>query len=182
MYRMARKKRTALQYFALLLFVAMVFSGCISEPQQQGGERSAWMDMELTDVATGKVFRISDFSGKPVLLESFAVWCPTCTEQQKQTKELESRVGDAIVHVSLDTDPNEDEARVREHIESNDFNWYYAVSPIELTRTLIDEYGIKVVNAPMVPMILICPDQTTRFLRSGVKTADDLISEVERGC
>jgi thiol-disulfide isomerase/thioredoxin len=140
------------------------------------------MDMELIDVATGKVFRISDFSGRPVLLESFAVWCPTCTEQQKQTKELESRIGDAIIHVSLDTDPNEDEARVREHIEANGFDWYYAVSPIELTRTLIDEYGIKVVNAPMVPMILICPDQSTRFLRSGVKTANDLISEVERGC
>jgi len=140
------------------------------------------MDMELNDVATGKSFRISDFKGKPLLLESFAVWCPTCTEQQKQTKELKSRAGQDIVHVSLDTDPNEDEAKVKEHIERNGFDWYYAVSPIELTQTLIDEYGIKVVNAPAVPMVLMCPDQSTRFLRSGIKSSDELLSEVEKGC
>jgi thiol-disulfide isomerase/thioredoxin len=140
------------------------------------------MDMELTDVATGKIFRISDFSGKPVLLESFAVWCPTCTEQQKQTKEFEARVGDAVVHVSLDTDPNEDEDRVREHIEANGFDWYYAVSPIELTNSLRDEFGNTIISAPLVPMILVCPDQSTRLLRSGIKTPEDLLSEVDRGC
>jgi len=140
------------------------------------------MDMELTDVTTGETFKISDFAGKPVLVESFAVWCPTCTEQQKQTKKLESQVGSAIIHVSLDTDPNEDEARVREHIETYGFDWYYAVSPIELTNSLREEFGNTIISAPLVPMILVCPDQSTRFLRSGIKSADDLLTEVEKGC
>ncbi len=131
---------------------------------------------------TGKNFKISDFKGKPILLESFAVWCPTCTEQQKKTKELHSKVGDAIIHISLDTDPNEDEERIREHVETNGFDWYYAVSPIEFTRALIDEYGMNIVNAPGVPMILICEDQSTRFLRKGIKSPDVLLSEVEKGC
>lgn len=165
----------------ITLFVAGL-SGCLSEPASQRGGRSAWMDIELTDVATGETFKISDFAGRPVLLESFAVWCPTCMEQQKQTKELESRVGGAIVHISLDTDPNEDEDRVREHIEANGFDWYYAVSPIELTNALRAEFGNAIISAPLVPMILICPDQSTRFLRSGIKTADDLLTEVETGC
>jgi thiol-disulfide isomerase/thioredoxin len=173
-------KKGALTLF--LILTAAGLSGCISEQASQGEERRAWMEIELTDVATGRSFKISDFAGKPVLLESFAVWCPTCTEQQKQTKELESRVGDAIIHVSLDTDPNEDEARVREHIETNGFNWYYAVSPIELTNSLRSEFGNTIISAPLVPMILICEDQSTRFLRSGIKTADDLLSEVDRGC
>jgi hypothetical protein len=30
------------------------------------------MDMQLKDVATGNNFKIGDFKGKPVLLESFA--------------------------------------------------------------------------------------------------------------
>jgi hypothetical protein len=34
----------------------------------------SWVDIELTDVATGETFRVSDFSGEQVLVESFAVW------------------------------------------------------------------------------------------------------------
>ncbi len=143
---------------------------------------TAWMDIELTDVATGQRFKISDFKGKPVLLESFAVWCPTCTAQQKETKKLKQREGEAIIHISLDTDPNEDEAKIREHLQRNGFDWFYAVSPIELTNALIDEFGIRIVSAPSVPMILICEDQSTRYLKRGVKSSDDLLSEIAKGC
>lgn len=34
----------------------------------------AWLDAELTDVSSGKKFRLSDFKGRPVLLHAFAVW------------------------------------------------------------------------------------------------------------
>ena len=142
----------------------------------------AWMEVELTDVNTGKKFRISDFKGKPVLMESFAVWCPTCLRQQKQMKKLIEKEGDAIVHISLDTDPNEDAAKVKEHLEKNGLDWYFVVSPVELTKALIDEFGLSVVSAPSAPVVLICEDQTSRFLKSGVKSADTLLDEVEKGC
>lgn len=128
--------------------------------------------MELTDVSIGKSFRISDFQGKPVLLESFAVWCPTCLQQQKQIKELQSSEGDAIIHISLDTDSNEDEEIVRSHITRNDPDWYFAVAPPEMIRALIDEFGLGFVNAPAAPVVLICANQSARFPGRGVKSAD----------
>jgi thiol-disulfide isomerase/thioredoxin len=139
------------------------------------------MDIELTDVATGQTFKISDFKGKPVLLESFAVWCPTCLAQQKEIKKVKQSEGDAIIHISLDTDPNEDADKIREHMERNGLDWYFVVAPIELTNALIDEFGLAVVNAPSAPVILISEDQSARLLRSGVKSADDLLSEIETG-
>ena len=142
----------------------------------------AWMDIELTDVDTGEKFKVSDFKGKPVLLESFAVWCPTCLRQQKEMQKLQEREGDAIIHISLDTDPNEDEAKIKDHLERNDLKWYFAISPKELTEALIDEFGLNVVSAPRAPVILICKDQSTRFLKDGVKSASELLSEVEKGC
>ena len=142
----------------------------------------AWMDIELTDVATGQTFKISDYKGKPILIESFAVWCPTCLAQQKEVNKARQSEGEGVIHISLDTDPNEDEAKVREHIERNGFDWYYVVSPVEFTKALIDEFGLKIVSAPRAPVVLICEDQSTRFLRSGLKSADELLSEVERGC
>jgi hypothetical protein len=97
----------------------------------------------------------------------------------KQAKQID---GEDIIHISLDTDPNEDEAKVREHIERNGLDWYFAVSPVELTQALIDEFGLNVVSAPRAPVVLICEDQSTRFLRSGIKTTEELISEVKEGC
>lgn len=140
------------------------------------------MDIELRDVASGESFPIGGFAGWPVLVESFAVWCPTCTVQQREIGRLAQREGEAIVHISLDTDPNEDEVRIEEHLARNGFDWYYAVSPIELTQVLIDDFGLTVVNALGAPIVLACPDQSARLLRTGVRTADDLLAEVANGC
>ncbi|PIO07358.1 hypothetical protein COU59_03365, partial [Candidatus Pacearchaeota archaeon CG10_big_fil_rev_8_21_14_0_10_34_12] len=49
--------------------------------ENKNQETVSWMNTELKDIRTGETFKTSDFEGKPVLLESFAVWCPTCTKQ-----------------------------------------------------------------------------------------------------
>ena len=169
----------------VVLAVSIFASGCAQQTTPTSSvtppAASAWMDIELTDVATGQTFKISDFKGKPVLLESFAVWCPTCLAQQKEIKKVKESEGDAIIHISLDTDPNEEADKIREHMERNGLDWYFVVSPIELTNALIDEFGLAVVNAPSAPVILISEDQSARLLRSGVKSADDLLSEIETG-
>lgn len=180
-----------LKIFSCLLALTVVsgFTACgapaptpASTPAPSPTVAKAWMDIELIDVATGEKFKISDFKGKPILLESFAVWCPTCTAQQKEIKKLIGKEGDTSIHISLDTDPNEDATKIKEHVERNGFDWRYAVSPIELTEALIDEFGLEIVNAPRAPIVLICEDQSVRFLKSGVKSADDLLSEVAKGC
>lgn len=184
------KRISSILVLFIVAIVIFFLSGCIMQDSpddditspQNDGVASIWMDIELIDVATGEPFRISDFKGKPVLMESFAVWCPTCLQQQKQIEELKSVEGDSIVHISLDTDPNEDEAKIREHIETHGFNWYYAVSPINLTLALIDEFGQSVIFAPGAPVVLVCEDGATRLLRKGVKSADELLDDVKKGC
>ena len=140
------------------------------------------MDIELTVVITGQDFKIGDFKGKTVLLESFAVWCPTCLRQQKEMKKVAARGSDALIHISLDTDPNEDAAQVKEHAEKHGLDWYFAIAPIELTNALVDEFGRARVSAPSAPVILICEDQYARLLKRGVKSADTILSEIAKGC
>jgi thiol-disulfide isomerase/thioredoxin len=135
-----------------------------------------WRDIELTDVE-GNKFKISDFN-KPVLLESFAVWCPTCRKQQEKIKELHEEIGDTVISISLDTDPNEDEEQVIEHQNRYGFDWVFVVSPVSVTKSLIDEFGISVVNAPSAPVVLICEDLSARLLERGVKSADELKEEI----
>ena len=138
----------------------------------------AWQFIELTDVRTGVKFTVNSFFGKPVLLESFAVWCPTCAKQQEEIKKLHEEIGDSVVSISLDTDPNEDAQRVLKFIEENDFGWYYAVSPVEMTQLLVDDFGNSIVNAPSAPVILICEDGSYKRLENGVKRVDELKGEI----
>ena len=147
-----------------------------------GAEAIDWIDMELVEVNTGETFKISDFSEKPVLLESFAVWCPICTAQQRESEKLHEEVGDSIVSISIDTDPNEDAAKVISYIAREGFDWRFAVSPIDLTRALIDDFGVGVVNAPSAPVVLVCEDGSSRKLPSGIKRVAQLKTEIAAGC
>jgi thiol-disulfide isomerase/thioredoxin len=145
---------------------------------EESEESASWRDVELTDVLTGEIFTISQFSDKSILLESFAVWCPTCKKQQDEIKDLHDEIGDAVISIGLDTDANEDASKVKSHAQGNGYDWRFAVSPIEMTQSLIEEFGPGVVSAPSAPVVLICPDGSARILPSGVKKVDDLKSEI----
>ena len=145
------------------------------------GEARDWRSIEITNVLTGDNYILSEIN-KPILLESFAVWCPTCRKQQEKIKDLHEEPGyskEDIVSISLDTDPNEDEDKVIKHANKNNFDWIFAVSSIEMTESLIDEFGLTVVNAPSAPVVLICPGGNARLLKNGVKSVEELKSEIE---
>ena len=153
---------------------------------ESDGEIPSWMEYELTNVLTGETFKISDFSGRPILLESFAVWCPTCTAQQENIKELHEEPGyggEDLISISLDLDQNEDSEKVKSHAQSNGFDWYYVVAPEELTQELIAEFGPSFISAPSVPMVLICEDLSFRKLDGfGRRSVEELKDEIAAGC
>ncbi|MFH0860268.1 MAG: TlpA disulfide reductase family protein [Candidatus Altiarchaeota archaeon] len=143
---------------------------------------TGWRETQLEDVLTGDAFRVSDFEGQPVLVESFAVWCPTCKQQQDQMNSLLKLVVGEVVVISLDTDPSEDAGQIKQHIEKNGYTWLFAVPPPEMTRELIKEFGVSVVNAPAAPVILVCENQSARLLGRGIKSDETLLDEISRGC
>ena len=55
-----------------------------------------FFDVSLTNVNTGESFKISDFTGKVVLVENLAMWCPNCKKQQEQVKILNEAIGNAF--------------------------------------------------------------------------------------
>jgi peroxiredoxin len=132
----------------------------------------------LEDVNSGETFTVAELE-KPVLVETFAVWCPTCTNQQREIREFHEQSN--TTSVSLNVDSNEDEEQITRHTEENGFDWRYAVSPPELTRILVNEYGTTIANPPSAPAILVC-ENGTRRLPNGVKPVSKLQEEVEKGC
>ena len=158
------------QVMFYLVFFLLLATGLYGE--------SDWMLIPLEDVRTGETFTLSEIADRPVLLEIFAVWCPTCTKQQKEVQKLHRELGDSFISVSLDVDPNEDAARGKDHAETHGFEWFYAASPPELTRNLMKEFGTIIVSAPASPMLLISQDRGVRLLDRGVKSAARLKDEL----
>jgi len=91
-------------------------------PRAKKNNGQEWMNVTLEDVTTGEKFTISDFNGKVVVLETFAVWCPTCTKQQKEIKKLHGKAA-GVISITVDIDPNESADKVRSHVERYGFDW-----------------------------------------------------------
>jgi len=162
---------------ALTAFIAVGATNN-SENTTSSVNASDWQEIELEDVNSGESFTVAELE-KPVLVETFAVWCPTCTNQQNEIKELKKNSN--ITSVSLDVDSNEDKQQISRHTSENGFEWRYSISPPEMTRMLIDQYGASVANPPSAPVILVCEDGSRR-LSNGVKTASTLQQQIDRGC
>lgn len=141
-----------------------------------------WFNVELTDVNTGETFRIADYQGKVILLETMAVWCPTCARQAKEIQTLHELLGerDDFVSVSLDVDPNETEDILKAYTDQNGFDWNYAVSPHEVNRALGNLYSAQYLNPPVSPLLIIDQQGRVYGLPFGtVKKASNLKPTIE---
>ena len=136
----------------------------------------AWFGAALNNVSSGEDFTINDFKGKVILVETLAMWCPSCKRQQVQVKALHEALGmdDDLVSIGLDIDPNENAADLKAYAEANGFDWIYAVAPAEVSREIGALYGDQFLNPPSTPILIIDRHGQARPLPFGVKSAEDL--------
>lgn len=140
-----------------------------------------WFDMTLTDAQTGKTFTMNDYTGKVVLLEAMAIWCPNCIIQGNQVKKLHEALGNPedLISVSLDVDFYEDEASLKEYASEFGFDWHFAVAPLLVARALGNLYSAQYLNPPLSPMLIIDRDGNVHQLEYGIKDAETLQQIVE---
>lgn len=138
----------------------------------------AWFSAALTDARTGQAFAINDFKGKVVLVETLAMWCSNCKKQQGQVLALHALLGerDDFVSLGLDIDPNENAVALKGYVESNGFDWLYAVAPVEVAREIASLYGDQFLNPPSTPMLVIDRHGVAHPLPFGIKSAEELLN------
>jgi thiol-disulfide isomerase/thioredoxin len=139
-------------------------------------EAPAWYSTSLTDVTTGESFKINDIKGKVVLVETMAIWCSNCKKQQVQVNALHDLIGerDDFVSIGLDIDMNENAADLKNYVESNGFDWLYAVATTEVIQDISKNYGDQFLNPPSTPMLVIDRHGEAHLLPFGIKSADEL--------
>lgn len=134
----------------------------------------AWLTTPLTNVATGERFTIRDLTnqGKPVIINSFAVWCPGCSMQLLESTKLVTENPDKYVFLAIDIDPNENSDKVKKHQLKNNYVGTFVTSPTAVTRSLVSAYGPRF--ALEIPQTIIISNTTATYLGDGVFSADTL--------
>ena len=151
------------------------------EPAPEAGSGPSWYAAELTNVNSGETFKVADWQGKVILVETMAVWCPFCTQQQAETRTLHGILGerDDLVSLSLDVDLNESSDILKSHAERQGFDWHFAVVPPEVAREIGQLYGAQFLNPPATPMLIIDRQGEAHPLPVGIKSAKSLQQALE---
>jgi thiol-disulfide isomerase/thioredoxin len=145
-------------------------------------ERPEWFDLEMVDVQTGQPFTINDYAGKVVLLETMAIWCPTCRRQGDEVARLHELLGDPeeLVSVSLDVDMGENAEMLARYADELGYDWHFAVAPLLVARALGNLYSAQYLNPPISPMLIVDRDGSVLGLPFGdVKSAEALAGVIE---
>lgn len=168
-----------------LILPGFLLTGCGSSastpPSEPESKTPEWFDFELTDVQTGETFTMNDYTGKVVLVETMAMWCPNCLLQANEVRKMHKLLKnpDDVISVSLDVDVNEDGASLKDYTEEYGFEWHFAVAPLEVARALGNLYSAQYLNPPLSPMLIIDRNGEVHQVEYGHKDAETLQKRLE---
>jgi thiol-disulfide isomerase/thioredoxin len=172
-----------------ILVTLLLSTGCLAAEKntvtthsETGSPAFAWLSTSMTNVATGERFTIQDLAeqGKPVVIHSFAVWCPGCSMQLLESTKLQTAYPGKYSVVALDVDPNDNAAKVKRHQESNNFKGIFTTAPTDVTRSLVSAYGPGFIQS--IPQTIIICNKTATYLEDGVFSADTLKRAIDELC
>ena len=152
----------------------------VEAQQEPLKDTPAWFDVQLIDVRTGQPFTINDHQGKVVLVEMLAMWCSKCLQQQNEVKALHERLAgeEDFISIGLDIDINEEAQDLKAYVENNQFDWLYAIAPVEVAREISELYGAQFLNPPSTPILVIDKGGDVHLMNFGIKSADVLFDFV----
>lgn len=166
----------------IIILVSILSAGCLSSDTLRGtqkinppvqsinlsGYHLSWISVPMIEVNTEKSLSVADLliTGKPIIIHTFAVWCPSCTIQLQESTQLVSDNPDTYIVLAMDIDPKENSAIVKNHIKKNNFSGYFVNAPLEVSRDIIKTLGTG--TALSLPQTIIITNGTVTLLGDGV--------------
>jgi hypothetical protein len=137
--------------------------------------------VQLLDVTDGQVLVIGALAaGRPLLLETMAIWCTNCRMQQDQVSDAHAFAD--FTSISLDVDPTELPADLASYAAQHGYDWHFAKATAAVANQLRSRFGTSVLNPPSTPKILFRPDGSVTALDfNRIYSAADLASLINAG-
>ncbi len=133
-----------------------------------------WLAMAMTDVNTDKSFKLSDFSGKTVLLELITTQSPASLQQQKSIQAFLAGNTPDLVVVSLDIYANESADDLRSHAQMNHFQWSFGLALGQVLQEIGKQYGSQFTDPANTPLLVVDPQGTVHALPLYLTSQDQI--------
>jgi thiol-disulfide isomerase/thioredoxin len=193
-----RPEKTGIFPLFFVLCIAVCMSGCVANPeiadrnnlpevapQNQSDELPLtqpgyeWLAVPMTDAVTGEQVSIGDhiLLGTPVVIHTFAIWCPACTLQLSESKVFMEKYPGKAEFIALDVDDSEDLLAIAQHVEKNNFAGTFTAAPKEVTNELVAAFGPTLLL--QLPQTIIIVENDIFYLGPGVRTADSLSALID---
>ena len=158
---------------ALAIAGLLLFKGNATEPSSQSSslikEAAPNFTVALLD---GKNFQLSDYKGKPVMINFFASWCLPCREEIPAIEKIVSTYKPkGVVFLGISTDDTE--------VKANDFIKKYGVSySIGLDKSTAIQKSFGLYGIPTT--YFIDKQGIVNYFHSGAVTEDLLQNELDK--
>ena len=147
-------------------------------PVAPAADLAEWQTIEIVDV-DGATFTLASLVGKPLFVENFATWCPTCRSQLGRTQSAAETLGDEAVVLALSVETDLSSQDVADYAEDNGFdNIRFAVMSPELLAAFVEAFGNSAANPPSTPHVVVAADGTAGEMKTGGIGADEIVSAV----
>jgi len=152
----------------VLAAVSVIF-GC-GETRAEKTSYGKAPDFSLTNIDNER-FKLSDSSGKVIILNFFATWCPPCRKEMPDFNEIAAQYADKVKIIGINVG-NEDIDRVREFVERNGLKFTIAIDEGKVTAL----YGP--INA--IPVTVIIDREFNIYKRYiGLRSKDTFLRDIE---
>jgi len=132
------KKKIVLLFSLMFLITAL---GCGSTMAQKPSYGKA-EDFSLTDL-NGKTFKLSDYSGKVIMVNFFATWCPPCRMEMPDFNQIQRENADTVKVIAVNVG-NESPGVVQKFVKDNALTFTVAMDDGKVSRLYGPIPGIPV--------------------------------------
>lgn len=135
----------------------------------EGTRRAPGFTLATVD---GAQISLEEMLGRPVVLEFFATWCPSCAKNAEHLSRVQDRFGDDVNIVSIDVDPWEKPTAIRSFTRQHDVTW-----PVALDQQghVSQDYHVGSLSTE----VIVSPSGTVVHVENGVADHDRIVSILE---
>ncbi len=124
----------------LLLAVGLIVAGCVTTAAEVAETVTPAPGFQLPNL-DGQTIALSDFRGKPVMLNFWATWCGPCRVEMPYIQQVyDERSGDGLVVLAIDI--GESPAKVKEFMQ--DYGLTFPVL-LDVKTEVAKQYNIRAI-------------------------------------
>jgi len=156
----------SMRAFAVAALVVAMLGGCTRSDERSTNTSGDAPNFKLQDL-NGKMVQLSDFKGKPVLLDFWATWCQPCRDSIPGIKKLQKDYADkglVILAISIDGGTTED---IRAFQQQHGMAYTILIG----TEDVTDRYRVRT-----IPMMIVI-DKSGKIQKRYLGVVDDDVIE-----